>query len=359
MRVAVFVSPHGFGHAARASAVMEALSRIRPVRFEIFTTVPRAFFDELLNAPFGYHSVETDVGFRQLSAFRFDLPGTVAALNAFRDGVDGLAEEVALRVRELGCTLVHSDISPLGVLVAERLGIPSVLVENFTWDWIYELLLQEAPGLVAHRAWFSQVYGRATLRYQPAPACNPLAGAHETNPVARRPRKEREEVRRMLGIGMEEPVSLLTTGGIPQELPFLDELGDQEGHFLITGSRERGRRGNLHFFHRLEPVHSPDLIAASDRVVAKLGYSTVAEVWLQDRPLLFVANDRFREIPVLRHFVKEELRAEELSVEAFLKGDWIEKGLSMPLERSGSTGDGTERRSGSGQIASAMAEVMG
>jgi hypothetical protein len=44
-RIAYFVSPHGFGHAARAAAVMEALSEIDTgVQFEIFTTVPFWFF---------------------------------------------------------------------------------------------------------------------------------------------------------------------------------------------------------------------------------------------------------------------------------------------------------------------------
>jgi hypothetical protein len=37
-RYAVFVSPHGYGHAARASGVMEALNRHNGARFEIFTT---------------------------------------------------------------------------------------------------------------------------------------------------------------------------------------------------------------------------------------------------------------------------------------------------------------------------------
>jgi len=37
-RIAYFISSHGFGHAARAAAVMETLSESNPgVRFEIFT----------------------------------------------------------------------------------------------------------------------------------------------------------------------------------------------------------------------------------------------------------------------------------------------------------------------------------
>jgi hypothetical protein len=39
--IAYFISPHGFGHASRAAAVMEALYKIESsIRFEIFTTTP-------------------------------------------------------------------------------------------------------------------------------------------------------------------------------------------------------------------------------------------------------------------------------------------------------------------------------
>ena len=36
LRVAYFVSPHGFGHAARASAVMAALGRLNPEHVAAF-----------------------------------------------------------------------------------------------------------------------------------------------------------------------------------------------------------------------------------------------------------------------------------------------------------------------------------
>jgi hypothetical protein len=38
LRIAFFISPHGFGHAARAAAIIEAVAtRLAPCHFEIFT----------------------------------------------------------------------------------------------------------------------------------------------------------------------------------------------------------------------------------------------------------------------------------------------------------------------------------
>jgi hypothetical protein len=48
-RIAFFISPHGYGHAARAAGIMEALSGLDPlIRFELFTMVPRWFFADSL-----------------------------------------------------------------------------------------------------------------------------------------------------------------------------------------------------------------------------------------------------------------------------------------------------------------------
>ncbi len=62
MRFAYFISPHGFGHASRASAVMNQIGRLDPsVSFDIYTTVPEWFFEESMNLPFRYQAVKVDL----------------------------------------------------------------------------------------------------------------------------------------------------------------------------------------------------------------------------------------------------------------------------------------------------------
>jgi hypothetical protein len=65
-RIAYFITPHGYGHAARASAVMAAVHQINAaVRFEIFTQVPEWFFQDSLSGPYGHHALLTDIGLAQ------------------------------------------------------------------------------------------------------------------------------------------------------------------------------------------------------------------------------------------------------------------------------------------------------
>ncbi|NIO06707.1 MAG: hypothetical protein GTO40_01480, partial [Deltaproteobacteria bacterium] len=81
-RIAYFITPHGYGHAARASAVMAAIQQRTPkVRFEIFTQVPRWFFQDSLSEPFGYHPLLTDIGLAQKTALSEDIPETLNRLD--------------------------------------------------------------------------------------------------------------------------------------------------------------------------------------------------------------------------------------------------------------------------------------
>src|SRR5512138_3861696 len=81
--IACFVTPHGFGHAARAAAVIEALRGLTPgLHAHLFTTVPRWFFGESLGRGFTRHGLDVDVGLVQRGPLAEDLPATLARLRA-------------------------------------------------------------------------------------------------------------------------------------------------------------------------------------------------------------------------------------------------------------------------------------
>lgn len=325
--VAVFVSPHGFGHAARASAVMEALHHATGARFELFTTAPRWFFDESIEGLYRYHEVVTDVGFFQTSALAYDLDATVAAVRALVPFDDELVDGLALEVRRSGCKAVVCDIAPLGIAVAERAGLPSVLVQNFTWPWLYEPLVTEAPALGALSAELDVWFGRATHHLLAEPFCEPDPRADASVlPVSRPARKSRDAVRREMDLPTDGLVVVLTMGGYTEAMPFLDRLRDfPEVTFLVTGCPATEVRANLRLFDNGTRLYMPDLVRAADAVVAKLGYSTVAEVWREGRPLAYVTRADFREMPPLRDWVRERIPGFEIPGADFAAGDWLER----------------------------------
>ena len=64
-------------------------------------------------------------------------------------------------------------------------------------------------------------------------------------------------------------------------------------------------------------------MAASDLVVGKLGYSTVAEAFHSGSAFAYVARPNFPESPVLATFVEQHMTAMEIDETAFRSGDWL------------------------------------
>lgn len=345
-RLVALVSPHGFGHAARVSAVLEAFASAAPsVALEIWSAVPEWFFAESLpSVCFRYRAFRHDVGLVQSGALADELPATVAALEELwrDDAAARLARELA-RAR---ADLALCDISPLGLAAARRARIPAVLLENFTWDWIYEGYADAEPRL---RPWVERlgpIFAGADLRLRATPACptsdsgvrnGPPRPSNERSigPIARRPRASRGEARARLGIGLERAMVLVSLGGIRTAFESLDLWRARDDiDFVVPGGAEREeRRGNLLLLPHHSPVYHPDLVRAADVVVGKLGYSTVAEAFAAGARFAWLPRPAFRESAVLERFVRDHLPAARVDPGDFADGTWtacLDELLSQP-----------------------------
>lgn len=348
LRVAAFVSPHGFGHAARSSAVLAALHERTGATVELFTTVPRWFFEESIEGIFRYRPETVDVGFRQRSALRIDVPATVRALEVLltpeaeppfhSTAVSRLADDV----REAGCGAVLCDIAPLGVAVSRAADLPSIVVENFRWGWLYDPWAEAFPRLRDFGAALDGWLERATVHVQARPACEPRDDLETVAPISRAPRRSRARTRAALGIPQDVPLVVVTMGGYAETLPFLDRLrANNSMRFLVTGAPRTEAGGNLHLFDNRTPLFMPDLLRASDAVVAKLGYGTVAEVWHEGIPFAWVRRPDFREMPALEAFAEAELSGWGLGPDEFGRGAWIDRLselVALPRRRHGAGG---------------------
>ncbi|HUK12588.1 MAG TPA: hypothetical protein VLW17_04730 [Thermoanaerobaculaceae bacterium] len=324
--VACFVSPHGFGHAARACAVLAEMHRRDPtLRFELFTTVPEWFFAESLAAPFAYHTEEADVGLAQRTALVEDLDATLLRLAGFLPFPQARLDRLAGELRSLGCAMVVCDVSPLGLAAAARAGIAAALVENFTWDWIYASYLAARPAFRPHVDALAAIFAAAQIRIQTAPACAPDPRFAAVEPVSRPPRTAPEEVRERLGVRAGEPLVLLTMGGVRWQHAALDDLAAQRRFaFVVPGAAEQAeRRGGLIALPHRSGFHHPDLVRAADAVIGKLGYSTLAEAHAAGVPFGFVARPGFRESAVLADFAARTLPAVAVDAAELASGAYL------------------------------------
>jgi hypothetical protein len=340
-RLAYFISPHGYGHAARGAAVMAALAQLDPsVQFEIFTHSPARFFEDSLQRSFGYHPVLTDIGLAQIDAMREDLPETRRRLADFLPFAPDHLTTLAQQVRTLGCQLIGCDISPLGLAVASAAGLPGVLVENFTWDWIYQGYLAAEPGLEPYINLLQELFASAAYHIQTEPVCRPMSADLTTGPVSRHSRTPASLTRHKLGLPAEAQVVLLTMGGIPWDFTFLEQLTQQRDCYFIIpgGSQQQELRANLALLPHHSNFFHPDLVAASDAVIGKLGYSTLAEVYQAGTAYGYIPRPDFRESEVLQTFVDRHVPGLPIPAAQFENGEWLARLpelLAMPRLQPG------------------------
>lgn len=335
--IAYFISPHGFGHAARATAIMTTLHQLDPeICFEIYTLIPEWFFSESLIAPFHYHALKTDIGLIQSSPLAEDPSATLHALNQFfpfsQDHIGQIAQNLADRC----CLYAICDISPLGILAGKTAGIPTVLIENFTWDWIYENYSQEYPGFSKHITLLNEVFQKPDIHILAQPYCQPAADAQlVARPISRSPKKDPRAIRSDLGIAKNEKMILITMGGIPQSFHSMESLGRfSNAVFVIPGGGQQFiRTGNLILLPHHSSFYHPDLINACDAAVGKAGYSTIAELYNAGIPFGYFSRNSFRESSFLTAFIDENMPGIEMQGQQISDTDWqnqIPELLSLP-----------------------------
>ncbi|MGA1869752.1 MAG: glycosyltransferase family protein [bacterium] len=335
-RIAYFISPHGFGHSTRAAAVMSALGERAPfVRFELFTHAPQWLFKDSFSALFNYNSLLTDVGFVQTTSLREDIPKTVESLQKFLPFTPSHLASLADVLNRKKCELIVCDIAPMGIAVGQKANIPSILIENFTWDWIYGKYAHHNTQILRYSTYLETLFKAVDYHIQTEPVCS-YTDAHLTaNPISRKMRTPPAQVRERLGIPLNVKLAMITMGGVPEHYGFLDELRKEKSiYFLIAGG---GKSMKLYDNLIIVPYQSeffhPDLINASDMVIGKAGYSTLAEVYHAGVPFGYIMRPHFPESKVLARYIKKYLNGVQLTEEQFYSGNWkahLEELCAMP-----------------------------
>ena len=319
--IGCFISSHGFGHATRTCAILDALARKTAISAHLFTAVNESVFSHSL-APFYHHPQITDVGFVQHDAFHIDIKSTLDGLTQLLPFETQNVTDLAHQCRRF--SFILCDISALGIAVAEHAGIPSVLVENFTWDWLYTPYVERYPKLGVYCSYLKNHYERADYHIQTAPCCSPSKADLHCGPIFRS-FKETPDIIRARFNSAGRKIVLITLGGIGFTPAFIDILAKHDNYyFIVTGQQASGPKGeNIFLLSSLSDFYHPDLINCSDLVVFKAGYSTLAECYQSGKPTICIGREGFPESSVLESFARQTMHSKIISQADFISGKWL------------------------------------
>lgn len=304
------------------SAVLDSLSKRLCFTAHIFTSAPESIFTQSLTN-YRYYNYLTDIGFIQKDALEVDLEATCVQLHTLIPFDDNTLEHLAEKCQDM--SLIICDISPMGIAVAKKLGIPSVLIENFTWDWLYDAYRKDFPLIGSFTRYFEEQFASVDYHIQTEPVCNPAKADLRCGPIFRRIRENPERIRKTFQCGQRKIV-LVTMGGITFFPSFLDILKEYSNFFFIFCGQQKNccLSENVHLLDRTTNYFHPDLINCADIVVFKSGYSTLAECYQAGKATFCIQRDGFAESAVIEAFAKNFLLSRIISQTDFASGKWLE-----------------------------------
>jgi len=310
VRLAFYISGHGFGHASRAIELIRSLVERRHDLRVLVKSVAPAWFFESVGTPLDLHTVETDTGVVQIDNLRIDEEATVRAAAAFYSTFDSRADLEAAWLKSVHADVVVGDIPPLAFAAAARAAIPSIAVGNFTWDWIYRaypVFERLAPGVTTTigAAYACATYG---LRLPLHGGFGSIASVIDIPFIARQSTRDPQAVRDALGIDRDKQFVLASFSGYGVSLP-ADKLSRSDA--FVFRSFDRPPNG----------LRYEDIVRAADVVVSKPGYGIVSDCVANDTSLLYTSRGRFAEYDVFVREMPRLLRCRYVSQSDLLAGN--------------------------------------
>ena len=346
-RIVFYVSGHGFGHTSRAIEVIHAVLRARPdARIVVKTSAPRRLFERTLQGRCEVVELQCDAGMVQIDSLNLDATESVRRAVDFQRGLPALAEAEADYLRDIRTHLVLGDIPPLAARAAHLAGIPSVLIGNFTWDWIYDGYRDAAAQAVAREIRLAYRDTTAALRLPMAGGFQGLESITRDIPfVARQSQRTHDEVRRALGLpprATGKPLVLMSFGGYGVAGLDTAALANLTDYTIATSdlSARNNAIGPSHGVLNISEhqvydtgLRYEDLVRGADVVVTKPGYGIISEAIANGPALLYTSRGDFVEYDLLVNEMPKYLRVRFIEQERLLKGDWraaLDALLSQP-----------------------------
>jgi len=237
--IIAYVSGHGFGHAVRTSVILgHLMEQIPGIRAVIKTTAPAWLFASLGNRV-QVLPAQVDAPPVQTDAFSMQIGATLDAMRAWLDCKEDWLRSEHEWLDLHRPLLVLADISPLALVAAERAGIHSVLVANFTWEWILRHGEFGDPRALAIAEEFAYCTSRATWCFLTVPHMQEVDHPHPITVglVGNRCSEERRAVRLRLGLEDETLAVLLSFGGLDIAGVDLAPLAGLEGITYVTTTK--------------------------------------------------------------------------------------------------------------------------
>lgn len=309
----------------RSCDILRAFSHLCPhVPIIIISALPERFLrNRLPGISFQFIQKSFDIGMVQLDSVRVDIPQTCERAYSLYVNSEPLIAGEREFLRRENAGLVVSDIPAVPLYAAARLGIPSLGVGNFGWDWIYGEYESQDPRWTRIIQHFQMGYAMADLLLR-LPFSEPMRAFPNRLdiPIVASPGQNRRAfISNLTGANTNTIWVLLSFTSLEWDQTALKraESFTHLSFFTVHPLEWPGLR-NFYVVDR-DQISYSDMLASADAVLTKPGFGAVSDVIVNQKPIVYAERSDFREYPLLVQGIQRFTRHCFLPAAALYSGD--------------------------------------
>lgn len=299
MHILYYITGHGYGHGVRSTVIANNLPLSVDVTFR--TALPEFFFKDEMRRPFFWSEGRFDCGCVQIDGVTVDIPATLESYKQIADRNRLIIDQEVRWCKKNNISCILGDITPFAFDVAQKAGIPSIALSNFTWYDIYSEYMNGNDHFLPYLDEIRDQYNKADIFLSMFPA-NPMEYINRCKDISiigRRGVSVRKQIAERYHFSEEKKIGLIYIGCYGLDSICWEKLGLlKEWEFLSLYDVEQ-RPSNFHIVEK-QWFRYQDLTASADVVISKPGYGVVSECFLNGTPLLYIPRMDFAEYPVLK-----------------------------------------------------------
>lgn len=293
-RICFFLSSHGFGHMARNLPIIQKLTTRDDIELLIICAEKQIAWARENLSPEQLSKItfiieQTDIGLIvKENSLEVDVLKLQTSCLDYLARLPELSKKYAKILVHHRIQLVIIDIAPLGIGASQLAGIPNVLIGNFTWVELYQEWL---PRKIVHA--YAEIYRQVKLNISYAlhtPEFLNYGKNIYTASLLARPVNllEVERIKNQF----DQPIVFISAG-MSVNLDFSCNLDDLPYQLITT--QQVAITGSNVVKLSADVANTQDYIAASDYVITKAGWGTVAEALLSHKKLALFARENVYE----------------------------------------------------------------
>lgn len=328
----VFISGHGYGHAAMTAPLINAFhNRYPQVKITLKTGVPLSILHHTFNMQFDYLSDLSDFGMVNNNAFEVDL---VESLNKYqtlhKHWTDNIENEIT-QLKQLEADYLLSSIAYLPLAAAKQLGLPSIAYCCLNWAEIFHHYYANQASANHIYEQMLDAYASANCFIRPEPAM-PMAELNTqlVGPIATQGKNRRTQLLQSLGLPDSTKLVLATMGGIKTNMNIDNWPEIKNLHYLVPDQHAHPRE-DISTVSTAQ-ISFTDILCSVDVLFTKPGYGSFTEAACNRIRVLYVERQEWPEHTYLSRWLERNTACQAISQQQLYSGKF-EHELTTLLQR--------------------------